>query len=179
MLVLGLILTAALNGTWQQACSHGYSREETFQGTSAVYTERNFWDLSCTQPSVEITSRGTITLGEAVTQPAGALKIDFIFDSVSFKPVDEKSAEAWRERGVCGFRDWQAGMEKVASGLECDFFGNGTFFQVPKPGDRKFGIVKIGEGALYFGRLSPERDGSSESKRPLDLDLSPYYFTSK
>lgn len=179
MLVALTLATAALaagplDGIWRQDCSRGYSREEAFRGDQAAYSERNFWDGACSQPAVETISEGTVTLGPAVSAPGGAREIDFQFTTVSLRPVDVKAAAAWRERGVCGFRDWAAGVAKVVTGRECDFFGLGSVVRVPATGDRKFGVVKAGEGMLFFGRLSPARDGSSPEKRPLELDPAPY-----
>ena len=56
----------------------------------------------------------------------------------------------------------------------CDFFGLGSVVPVPRAGDRRYGIVRIEEDTLSFGRLSPVRDGSSPEKRPLELDPVPY-----
>lgn len=163
-----------LNGTWAQPCRGGYFRTETFLGNAATYVERNFSDGACTQPSVVTTSRGEIELGEGVSAPAGAMALDFTFTSVTLKPVTDDAAAAWRERGVCGSRDWLAGEERDVTGRECDFSGLGSVTRVPKLGDRRFGVVKIDSGQIFFGRLSPERDGADPSRRPIELDPVPY-----
>lgn len=175
LLIFSLLGVPALadpgfDGVWRQPCQRGYAREEIFAGSSATYTERNFWDRACTAPAVEIVSRGTIQMAEPMLEAAGARPIDFTFTSVSLKPASPRTAEAWRERGVCGFRDWQSGQEKDVTGRECDFFGLGSVVRVPRAGDQRFGIAKISGGELFLGRLSPARDGSSPGRRPLELD---------
>ena len=174
MILPFLAFAGELDGVWRQDCRAGYSREEAFAGAHAAYTERNFRDSACSSLSVETISRGSISLGELVLEPSGARALDFSFESVSLRPIDEKVATLWRERGVCGFRDWRAGVEKEVTGRYCDFFGLGSVVRVPSPGDRKFGIVVPGEGAIFLGRLSPERDGSTPERRPRELDSEPY-----
>ncbi|MGZ3653117.1 MAG: hypothetical protein ACXWR1_17330 [Bdellovibrionota bacterium] len=173
-MILGLLFMVSLNGFWSQGCQHGYSREEKFDGAAAVYSERNYWDLECQRPAIETISRGLITPGEALPQPAGANRLDFTFTSVSLRPVDDQSAESWNQKVLCGFRDWRAGEEREVTGRQCDFFGLGSVVQVPRVGDRRFGIVKQDNDALFFGKLSPGHDGSSPERRPLELDPLPY-----
>ncbi len=165
---------AALDGTWLQGCAHGYQREENFLCNSATYTERNFWDHDCKQPALETISRGIVSLGEGVDQPLGARQIDFVFTSVSLKPRDLTTAKTYRDRILCGFRDWSANEEKEITGRECDFFGLGSVVKIPAKGTRKYGVVKIAADALYFGRLTPARDSSAPERRPLELDPAPY-----
>ncbi len=176
-LILFTVLASAaapLDGVWRQDCQRGSSREEAFSDAAATFTERNFWDGACSQPSVETISRGTIILGEALAVPEGARAIDFTFSSVALRALDTRSAGAWNQRGVCGFRDWAPGVEKDVTGRECDFFGLGTVVQVPRAGDRRFGIVKGAPGALLFGRLSPDHSGMTPESRPQVLDPMPY-----
>jgi hypothetical protein len=163
-----------LDGTWRQDCSRGFQREEKFQGGSAAYTERNFRDLECSKPAVETISRGAISLGGTVALPSGARELDFSFSSVSLKPLDERAAKEYRERILCGFRDWRANEEKLVTGRECDFFGLGSVVRIPAEGDRRFGVVKVSGEGLFFGMLSPERDAGSPDRRPRELDPSPY-----
>jgi hypothetical protein len=163
-----------LDGLWRQACERSYFREELFLGSSAVYTERNFRDGACLSPSVDTISRGQILPGSLVAEPIGASELDFIFESVSLLPRDERAAEAYEKISLCGLKGWIAGEEKEITGLLCDLYGQGSQVRVPQKGLHKYGVVRVGEDALYFGRLSPERDGSSALKRPLVLDASPY-----
>jgi hypothetical protein len=166
-----------LDGTWRQDCARSYQREEKFAGDEATYTERNFWGHDCRQLAVETISRGTIALDPVSIK--GVRKLDFIFSSVSLKPRDERTAETYRARILCGFRDWAVNEEKEITGRQCDFFGLGSVVDIPAKGDKKFGIVKVAPGALYFGRLSPARDGSSVEMRPEELDPIPYRAVSE
>ena len=79
LLSLFLALAASaesLDGRWIQDCRSGYQREEIFSGNKATYTERNFWDKSCTDLAVETISRGTIRLGKPALRPEGAEDIE-------------------------------------------------------------------------------------------------------
>ena len=163
-----------LDGQWRQHCARGYFREESFLGDSAVYTEHNFRDQGCLAPSVDTVSRGALVSGGVVPQPTGARELDFVLESVSLVPRDERAALVYEKISLCGLSGWKAGEAKEITGLLCDLFGQGAPLPVPSTGARKFGIVRVEEDALYFGQLSPGRDGSSELRRPLVLDPSPY-----
>ncbi len=172
LLGASLAMAGALDGVWRQDCARGYQREEVFAGEQGTFTERNFSDLGCHSVKVETISRGLITLGADL--PDGTREIDFVFSSVHIKPRNEETAAHYRRRRICGYRDWAADEEREVTGRDCDFFGLGSVIRVPGAGVKKFGIVKITPNELYFGDLSPERDGSSPSKRPSTLDLRPY-----
>lgn len=164
----------ALEGTWRQPCARGYQREERFEGAFVTYVERNFWDGSCTAPAVEILSRGAFEAGEPVLAPLGARAMDFTFASVSLRPRSVETAAAYNQRAVCGLSGWRVDEEQEITGRDCDFFGLGAKMRVPSAGDRKFGIFRLEGDELFFGQLSPERDGSAPSRRPLVLDPRGY-----
>lgn len=174
MLLSVLLSLLALDGDWRQECRNGLRREEHFRADMVEFIERNFRERACQNPAVESISRGTISLGPQVEIPSGASAIDFTFSSVSLRPLDEAAALSWNLRSMCGIQSWRMGEELEVSGKECDFLGLGKPIKVPSSGDKKFGVFLLHENSLFLGRLSPERDGSSSERRPLELDPVPY-----
>lgn len=169
-----LALGAELDGLWRQDCRRGYQKEEMISGSFAEFTERNFRDVLCTQPALALISRGQLITGATVAQPRSAHELDFVFSTVSVMPLDQAAAAFYEDIQLCGLRGWRIGQEKEITGMICSFFGGNSFFVVPAKGTRKFGIVKKGEGEIFFGRLSPDRDGSSPLKRPIALEESAF-----
>jgi len=164
-----------LDGLWRQDCFRGYQREEWIEGNKAAYSETNFRDLACTSPALNIVSRGELVEGGFVLKPLGARELDFIFSSVSLIPLDQGAADFYESISLCGLNGWKVKEEKEITGLSCEFFGEGSRFQIPKAGTRKFGIFRRGgDRELYFGKLSPARDASSPLKRPVEFDPLPY-----
>lgn len=159
-----------LDGLWRQDCRAGYQKEERIQGSQVAFTERSFRDHACERPAIEIISRGALIWGALVARPRNASELDFVFSSVSLIPRDRDAAAYYEALKLCGLSGWRVGEEKEITGLVCSFFGEGSQFFIPLKGTRKFGIVKAGAEEIFFGRLSPERDGSSPLKRPLELE---------
>lgn len=170
-LISTLSFAAGLDGLWRQDCRNGYQKEERISGGRVEFAETNFRDGFCGRPAVRILSRGALLGGPAVAQPESAEELDFIFSSVSLVPLDEGAALFYDSIRLCGLSGWRVGEEKEITGLFCSFFGEeGGLFVVPAKGTRKYGIVKRGPLEIFFGRLSPERDGSTPFRRPLELE---------
>ncbi len=168
------LASPSLDGVWRQDCQRSYQREERISGSHATFVETNFRDRSCTHPSVKVESRGLLFLGRNVIFPIGASELDFLFVGVRLTPLDAEAAAFYESIQLCGLKGWNTGEAKEIGSLLCDFFGQKITFGVPAPGTRKFGVVRALAEELYFGRLSPERDGSTPERRPLELDPSPY-----
>jgi hypothetical protein len=166
-----MLLLLSIAGLFAQDCTNGFRRSQEFRGNQVVYAEQNFFDSACEEPSVTTRSYGTYVLGAGA---GSGREIDFTFSKVTLTPKTGGVAEAYRLRALCGRADWAANEEAEISGRRCDFLDNGVGFRVPAMGDRRYGIVKEGEGALWFGRLSPESDGSTPARRPRFLDPLPY-----
>lgn len=163
-----------IDGLWRRDCQHGLVREERIVGEHAALTETNFRDSSCSRPSVSIESRGVLFPGPRVILPIGAEELDFVFVGVRLTPLDTEAAAYYEREKMCGLSGWKVKEAKEIAGLLCELWGRGHPVPVPRPGLRKYGVVKTTSDELYFGRLSPERDGSTPERRPLELDPSPY-----
>jgi hypothetical protein len=166
-----VILVLAIAGLFTQDCASGFRRSQDFRGDRVIYSEENFFDPACAEPSVASRSYGSYSLGG----PAGeAREIDFVFERVTLEPKTEAVAASYRARALCGITGWEKDRETEITGLACDFLGNGGNFSVPAAGDIRYGIVREEERGLRFGRLSPEFNGSSPERRPRFLDPVPY-----
>lgn len=167
-----MILALAIAGFFIQDCANGLLRSQEFRGNQVIYSEENFFNSACSEPSVASRSYGEYSLGPLV---ADSRHIDFIFEKVTLEPKNEAVAAGYRARSLCGIADWSAGSETEITGLSCDFLDNGGNFLVPAAGARRYGIVKEEGDSLFFGRLSPELDGSSPERRPTKLDLRAFH----
>ncbi len=166
--------SSELKGHWLQDCAGRYQKEELFEGDRATYTEHNFRGTGCSGKVLEMISRGTLVPGSAIDGLEGVNELDFVFESVTFIPIDEATADFYEKSALCGLTGWRVGEPKVITGLVCEFFGQGLKIQVPAAGVRKYGIAKVTANELYLGLLSPERDASSPERRPRELDPLPY-----
>jgi hypothetical protein len=161
----------ALEGEFVQACRASAQRAEEFSGGSAIYRETNFLDGACAAPSLSSRSYGKVILGSASPD---SQEIDFIFSRVTLTIHDPGTLDYYRANQVCGREDWALEEEVEITGLVCDFYGSNPA-RVPRAGERRYGIIRVGKDVIYLGALSPERDGLSPDRRPQDLDPEGYY----
>jgi len=168
-----LLALAQLSGEYLQDCRAGGIRSEAFSGDLVVFTERYHREVACLNLNVTIRSYGSYLVGAEVAEPAGASEIDFRFLKVTVSPAGGEIAADYRARRVCGSGDWKEGGETEVTGLSCEFTP-GFPLRVPAAGEARFGIVKVGEGWLQMGAISPGRDAMAPDRRPLALDPLPY-----
>ena len=164
-------LTAAaspLEGKWRTDCFSGFQKTEIFRGSTVSLVEENFSQKNCEKLGLRISSVGQFILDEA----AGF--IDFQFERVLLSVHNETYKNFYEQKSMCGIREWPLGLEQDITGLACDFFGQGKPVQVPIAGEARYGIYSLKGKQLFFGKLSPERDGRSPDRRPAVLD--PRFF---
>lgn len=164
----------ALDGRWTQPCRTGYQREELFAGERVTYSEKNFLDVLCQKPGLEIRSEGTWVDQGHVLKPLGGRAMDFTFERVSVTVSSDTYVSFYNQISLCGFSDWSVGTTRDITGLECDFFNNGRPMKVPARGNQRFGIYKLERGELWFGQQTPAFDGTHSAKRPRDWEVTPY-----
>lgn len=157
------------DGLWIRACEAGAIRSEEFAADAVVYTERYFSTAGCLGPRVFSRSYGRYAL------PAPS-QMDFEFTKVTLEPVTEAVAESMRVSLYCGTTDWVAGRETEVTGLECDLTGTGKLIRLPRAGEMRYGIYRLGPelGALYLGKISQKFPATSPETRPVELDPIPY-----
>lgn len=153
---------ASLQGVWERECfNRTLSREVFFENKVALQEIFNA-EEDCTHAMSELVSAGTFAVsGE---------QMDFVFESVTLRPLGAAMAKTLNDAALCGFSGWKAGVAREITGLACDFFGIGRKVQAPAKGDTRYGIYRIEGKNLYFGQLTPELNGKTPAKRPVEFD---------
>lgn len=165
-LILRHAEASPLSGTWQQDCRNRVVRTEEFTIGDVVYQENFFADDSCT----------TALLQFRVSGPFRIVGTDIDFRSNIYEAIAMSAdvARSFNARRVCGWSDWREGQVRDVSSRACDFFNWGSPMQVPPAGSWRFGKWKLENGFLYFGLLTPERDGTTPARRPTTWNPSFY-----
>lgn len=161
--------TAALastpEGTWLTSCQDGLSKTQIISQNNHSHTIEKFHqDRFCRQPSfVFITSGG-------LNFPAEINQIDFTYTQIQLVVHRKEVVQDFNKRSVCGLTNWKVSEPQTITGLKCALFNIHKPTSIPQSGDTKFGIYKIENDKLYFGKLSKENDGSTPEKRPQEYD---------
>lgn len=157
-----------LQGVWRQDCTNRASRAENFQADKVVLTESFFNDDKCASDFLHFINEGTFML------PASG-QMDFQFTSVRLKITDESLVKNLNSRSVCGFQDWKLNEEKEISGRLCEIFIIGSPQKIPTVGDMRYGIYRLDNDRLYFGKLTRDENAMTPEKRPTNYD--PRFYT--
>jgi hypothetical protein len=158
-----------LEGIWSQPCQNQALRTENFARAQVTLTESYYGDKNCAKPVMDFESAGTYTADRG--------EIDFAFQKISITVQDFWYMADYNNRHVCGIDTWEMGVAQDVTGKFCEIFGKGYGIQIPPAGQKRFGIYKIENDQLYFGKLSVERDSSSPEKRPTEFDPRFYVRT--
>lgn len=158
---------AQLNGAWVRPCSNGNIQVQNFNRLQNYTDDLLFQDIKCSKPLLSFRYFGTTILR--------ANEMDYEFLKVSLTLYQQSLAESYNQRSVCGFRNWATNDPKVITGLRCTLFQEEHQTQVPKRGDRRFGIWKLESGKLYFGKLTPTHPANSPETRPIEWDSRAYF----
>lgn len=171
-------LAATLDGEWAQPCRNRVQKREYFDQDRSSLHETSFVDPACTLPRITLITSGRIELGAAAEIPADATKIDFTFGKLELLPHTEEIARYLDSEKMCGLTSWRAGEAREITGMLCELFFKGLPVRVPSPGQRRFGIYKIETGdtgeRLFFGKLTPEENASSDARRPRSWNPEPF-----
>ncbi len=154
-------------GHWQQTCHQRNMNEEFFTPQMVRYSETYFADDQCSQRLISFVSEGPYQLQNN--------KINFTFSKASVSVFAANVVANFNQRSVCGWTNWAIGSRSILNQM-CDFFGLGRAFPTPKISQQKFGIFKIENSMLYFGQLTQDYDGSTDAKRPVQLNPRPYQY---
>jgi len=157
-------------GRWQQSCLHRNINEERFTSETVTYIETYFTDDTCSTELFSFLSQGPYVLGANNNRN----NIDFAFAVAAVRTPSQIVVDSFNRRSVCGWQNWSVGETKSILNQMCDFFNLGRNFPAPRYAEKKFGIFKIENSQLYFGRLTRDNDGSNEQKRPILWNPRPY-----
>lgn len=163
-----------LEGTWVMPCTasgSGYQKQtqvvsgSTVSGTATLYT-----DSTCTDANRLMGFRAvhTFVIGAALTTPAGAKKIDETVVTGFMTLYYEGLVTASNIEGICGLKNWQAGVEKELTNADCTSMPE---YKEYTKNNVSYDIFKIDAGKLYFGKdVEGGTDGSTDAKRPTELN---------
>ena len=68
---------------------------------------------------------------------------------------------------LCGFTDWQIGIEKDVTGLNC-------IENLPSSGGDFFQIFFLGDDRLFVGEIDDDHSGETADERPETLEAMPF-----
>ena len=156
-------------GRWVLACASGVARTQLFKESSVTLTESFHQDRDCLDLSFEF-----ITSGDVIYPQAD--NIDFTYRRVFLALHKNALIDDFNARRVCGISQWTLHAPVDITGRECAIFNFTKTTKIPSDGDTKFGIYRIDDGGLIYGKLTRENDGSSPQRRPVTFEAERIYY---
>ncbi len=169
ILSLNAQASQTLEGVWLRPCHTQSLQVQEFSGELSSLTELFFEDASCSSPFLAFFNDGTVQTNQN--------EMNFKFQKVFIKLYADNLVQDFNQRAVCGIKDWKKSSLQEITGLSCALFQNRKSIQVPRAGDMRYGIWKIENSLLYFGQLTPEKNGLTPEKRPNTWDPRSYKKT--
>lgn len=160
---------AIRDGLWVQECLLGLIKQQNINALHIELRENFYQDRNCQDVSFVFRTEGSLSYEDFNTT-----QINFIYSEIELSLWINEVVSDFNERQVCGLDDWKLGVFQKITGLQCALFNTHKSSPIPAVGDMKYGIFKIEDGQLYYGKLSKEFDGSAAAKRPIEFDLN--YF---
>lgn len=161
-------LSAIPEGLWKTTCLDGLQKSQQIAPGFVKTRELFHQDRLCTKPSFEFVTSGAISFPHSSDERNF---VDFTYTQIELKLFHEFLVEDFNLRQVCGFTDWQIQTAKTITGLQCALFNLMKPSQIPKVGKILFGIYKVEDEKLYYGKLSKEKDSSTPDRRPEEYDI--------
>lgn len=166
---LSISLFAYINsGLWVLKCQQGLKKEQIYEVSGRVSTTEFFHqDAHCSDESFRFE-----TIGSVFYNDANPTFIDFMYEQINLTVFKQRVIDDFNTRKVCGFTNWKNGEAQNITGLKCAIFNYTKETQIPKGGDKKYGIYSVEENKLYYGQPSSEYDGSTPLRRPVEFRRS-------
>lgn len=164
VLVSGLA-QAEIKGKFQTDCAslpeENISLVRTVDFSPEVLMQEQiiYGDLQCQAPAYAFVLSGPYALAE------GGL-LDITMASIQLKPLDARIATGFTQAKLCGIEVWEVGKAQEVAGKNC---GGSA---MPAAGSMSYDRVQEVETGLVFGATTEETDGSTQEKRPVELDMS-------
>lgn len=164
----------SLLGKWGSTCrkisvERSHYSDLNVSSTNLSHNYRYFYDSQCQQKDYRL-----LELAHYATSlnPNNAvLSLDLILDRLLVTFYRQETVDGVNEIELCEYDDWQVNIPKDILGKKCP---------EGEVGDEFFDIVQIMRGRLYFGLKSKELDGTTEAKRPNQINYDePYYEMAK
>jgi hypothetical protein len=163
-----------LVGTWVKPCTtggaNGHRRDSlaidatTFQ----MMVSYDQADATCAgTPDLEARAVFNYSLPAAYT--AGNVNnVDLVLNNVLARVNSTTGAAAANVASLCGFNDWQAGVERDVTGRHC-------IEDLPDRGRQYYQIFKLqGTNQLFVGNFDSTHNGESPAQRPAELETQPF-----
>lgn len=166
MLLLTTLLAMNLNGVWVRPCNQGQMQIQFFEAEKNYSDDLFFQDQACQKPLMSFSYDGLYQLRTG--------EMDYQFSRVSITVYSNELLQNFKTRKVCGFTNWSLNSPREITGLRCAFFSEKEM-QVPNNGEGRFGIWKVENRKLYFGKLTPSHPATSPETRPIEWDPRPYF----
>lgn len=164
MFLMTALLT--LNGLWVRPCQQNNIQVQFFEAQSNYSDDIFFQDQNCKTPLMSFSNEGLYQ-----SRPN---QVDFQFQTVAITLYLKSMVDDYNSRRVCGFNDWAINKPRTVTGLKCSLFSSREV-QIPKKGDMRYGIWKIENEKLFFGKLTPSHPATSPETRPVEWDSRAYF----
>lgn len=159
------------SGLWKTNCERGLLKKQVYVNDFVTTEEFFHQDANCSDLSFVFTTDGFVEF------PANEKKfINFVYDKIFLSLHKEVSVNDFNERKVCGFENWQLGERKEITGLKCALFNVNSEAQIPRAGQRRYGLYLVTEDTLYYGQLNQAYDGSTPARRPQQINRATKYI---
>lgn len=163
----------SVQGRWKSSCPEaGYpsSTEMAFTSSTSEWALRIFSDETCEAASFERLYRFDYSVPGRHPANPSMFALDLRVSAVIIRPLSDEIAEEYNRTAYCGLQSWQKNLGFFVTGLNCGgeaIFARGTLIFASYQFD--------GSQKLSLGRFTELEDGSSQTLRPSQPDLSIVY----
>lgn len=165
-------VVTAFDGKWISDCFNdgdgkgSYRTLYRFEKGEYALNILNYAKPGCQNPTVVVSERG-VFLANASQVDNKLFQVDMKRTREVWMAADPGLIGEYSDREECGISDWMG---------EVDVTGKVCQGQPIRPvGTRRFDLVKVEMGKIYFGDLVSERDGSAPERRPTQVFLDTPY----
>lgn len=156
----------SLNGVWSTDCLNGNKKIQVIK-EPMIYTFEIFHkDADCKTRQFYFLNVGHFTKTTS--------SMDFQFDAVYLNVSDANIIESFNRQSMCNQSHWKQSQNKEITGQWCLFFSPNKKSLVPNKGDFRFGIYKLENQMLYFGKIDKEHNALRPETRPIEFDPRGY-----
>lgn len=166
LLASSICLGQSLDGVWSTDCANGNKKIQVIK-EPLIYTFEIFHKESdCKTRQFYFLNVGHFTRTQNT--------MDYKFDSVYLNVSDINIIESFNRQSMCDKKQWEISKNKDITGSWCLFFSATKKSLTPKKGDFRFGIYKIENQNLYFGKVDKDHNALVPQNRPTEFDLRFY-----
>lgn len=156
----------SLNGVWSTECLNGNRKIQVIK-EPMIYTFEIFHkDTDCKTRQFYFLNVGHFSKTSTT--------MDFQFDAIYLNVSDANIIESFNRQSMCSQNQWKQNHNKEITGQWCLFFSPNKKSLVPNKGDFRFGIYKIENQMLYFGKIDKEHNALRPENRPKHFDPRAY-----